>query len=72
MGQWRRLRNQTFNAINGDLIGEVSSKGIDYKSVLEYGRSVGGPALRKMTFQERANVKGIGFLSIRKERPITK
>ena len=29
-----------FNAINGDLIGEVSSKGIDYKSVLEYGRSL--------------------------------
>ena len=51
-----------FNAINGDLIGEVSSKGIDYKSVLEYGRSVGGPALRKMTFQERGRMlKALAF-----------
>ncbi len=59
-----------FNAINGDLIGEVSSKGIDYKSVLEYGRSVGGPALRKMTFQERGRMlKALAFYLLeRKER----
>lgn len=59
-----------FNAINGDLIGEVSSKGIDYKSVLEYGRSVGGPALRKMTFQERGRMlKALAFYLLeRKDR----
>lgn len=58
------------NAINGDLIGEVSSKGIDYKSVLEYGRSVGGPALRKMTFQERGRMlKALAFYLLeRKDR----
>jgi len=51
-----------YNAINGDVIGEVSSKGIDYKSVLEYGRSVGGPSLRKMTFQERGRMlKALAF-----------
>jgi len=59
-----------FNSINGDLIGEVSSKGIDYKSVLEYGRSVGGPALRKMTFQERGRMlKALAFYLLeRKDR----
>ena len=35
---------------------EVSSAGLDYASVLEYGRKVGGPALRKMTFQERGRM----------------
>ena len=57
-----------YNAINGDLLGEVSSKGIDYKSVLEYGRSVGGPALRKMTFQERGRMlKALAFFLLEKK-----
>ena len=51
-----------YNAINGEFIGDVSSKGIDYKSVLEYGRSIGGPPLRKMTFQERGRMlKALAF-----------
>ncbi|MDX5448119.1 MAG: phenylacetic acid degradation bifunctional protein PaaZ [Bacteroidota bacterium] len=41
------------NAINGEVIGEVSSEGLDYAAILEYGRTVGGPNLRSMTFQER-------------------
>lgn len=44
---------EIFNAINGDFIGSVSSAGLDYESILKYGRKVGGTALRKMTFQER-------------------
>ena len=42
-----------YNAINGDEIGALSSAGLDYNAILTYGREVGGPALRKMTFQER-------------------
>ncbi|MDA7761983.1 phenylacetic acid degradation bifunctional protein PaaZ [Crocinitomicaceae bacterium] len=57
-----------YNAINGDVLGEVSSKGLDYKSVLEYGRSVGGPALRKMTFQERGRMlKALAFHLLEKK-----
>lgn len=57
-----------YNAINGALLGDVSSKGIDYKSVLEYGRSVGGPALRKMTFQERGRMlKALAFHLLEKK-----
>lgn len=42
-----------FNAVNGDLITTVTTKGLDFKSILDHGRHVGNPALRKMTFQER-------------------
>ncbi|MET0462116.1 MAG: phenylacetic acid degradation bifunctional protein PaaZ [Chitinophagaceae bacterium] len=45
-----------YNAVTGELLGAASSKGIDFASVLEYGRKVGNPALRKMTFHERGNM----------------
>ena len=34
----------------------MSSEGLDYKAILDYARNVGGPALRKMTFQERGRM----------------
>ena len=43
-----------FNAINGNPIAEASSKGLDFKGMMEYARNVAGPKLRKMTFHERA------------------
>lgn len=55
-GQWvagADKGTELFNAINGDLIGTASSKGLDFGKMLEYARSVGGPKLRKMTFHER-------------------
>ncbi len=45
-----------YNAITGEKMGTTSSIGIDYKEVLNYARTVGGPALRKMTFQERGRM----------------
>lgn len=44
------------NAITGDVIGDVSSEGLDYNGILDYARKVGSPALRKMTFQERGRM----------------
>ncbi len=41
------------NAINGEEIAVATTKGLDFADILEYGRKVGNPALRKMTFQER-------------------
>ena len=38
------------NAVNGSEIVRASSKGLDFKSILEYGRRVGNRNLRKMTF----------------------
>ena len=45
-----------YNAVNGDLITHASTKGIDFASLLEYGRKTGNPALRKMTFPERGRM----------------
>lgn len=44
------------NAITGEPIAQTSTQGIDFKAMLEFGRRVGGPALRKMTFHERARM----------------
>ena len=42
-----------YNAINGEKIGTATSKGLDFSEMMDYARKKGGPALRKMTFQER-------------------
>ena len=44
------------NAINGESIGWVSSKGLDFADMLNHGRNTGGPALRQMTIHDRANM----------------
>ena len=45
-----------FNAVNGNLIATATTKGLDFSSILDYGRKTGSPALRKMTFQERGRM----------------
>ena len=47
---------ELFNAVNGSIIINATSKGLDFESVLKYGREVGNPALRKMTFQQRGRM----------------
>jgi oxepin-CoA hydrolase/3-oxo-5,6-dehydrosuberyl-CoA semialdehyde dehydrogenase len=44
------------HAVTGETIAEATSEGVDFKGMLEYARSVGGPKLRKMTFHERARM----------------
>jgi oxepin-CoA hydrolase/3-oxo-5,6-dehydrosuberyl-CoA semialdehyde dehydrogenase len=45
-----------YDAATGDLVAEVSSDGIDFGAALAYGRSSGGPALRELTFHQRAEL----------------
>ncbi|MEJ7826994.1 MAG: phenylacetic acid degradation bifunctional protein PaaZ, partial [Segetibacter sp.] len=45
-----------FDAVNGDAIASATTRGLDFAGMLEYGRKVGGPALRKMTFHERGRM----------------
>ncbi len=47
---------QLFNAVNGELIGNASTKGLDFSAIANYARVIGNPALRKMTFHERGNM----------------
>ena len=56
LGNWEDgegIELELHNAITGENFGSVSSAGLDYAAILEYGREKGGSALRKMTFQER-------------------
>ncbi|OQP49354.1 phenylacetic acid degradation bifunctional protein PaaZ [Niastella yeongjuensis] len=42
-----------YNAVNGETIGFASTRGLDFKAILDYARKTGNPALRKLTFHER-------------------
>jgi oxepin-CoA hydrolase / 3-oxo-5,6-dehydrosuberyl-CoA semialdehyde dehydrogenase len=45
-----------FDAVTGEGVAIASTKGLDFAGVLKYGREVGNPALRKMTFHERGRM----------------
>ncbi len=57
------------HAVTGEVIGEASSGGLDFGAMADYARTVGGPALRAMTFHARARMlKAMaGYLMERKE-----
>jgi oxepin-CoA hydrolase/3-oxo-5,6-dehydrosuberyl-CoA semialdehyde dehydrogenase len=42
------------DATTGQVIAQASSEGLDFRGALDHARTVGGPALRKLTFHERA------------------
>jgi len=70
-GQWidgQETETELFNAINGEKIGELSSKGLDFDKILDYGRTIGGQKLRKMTFQERGRMLKALALHLRQYR----
>lgn len=59
MGQWMRGDGEgeyLYDAIDGSVVAQASSQGLDFERILSYGREVGNPALRKMTFQERGRM----------------
>jgi oxepin-CoA hydrolase/3-oxo-5,6-dehydrosuberyl-CoA semialdehyde dehydrogenase len=57
------------DAVTGAEVTRVSSAGIDMGAALAYGRGTGGPALRALTFHQRAaQLKELG-LFLRERRP---
>lgn len=42
------------SAINGDVVALTSSQGLDFGAMLKFARKQGGPALRALTFHQRA------------------
>ena len=42
------------SAVTGETIAVTGSEGLDFAAMLRHARTVGGPALRRMTFHERA------------------
>jgi len=58
-----------FNAVTGEAVASASTKGLDFKKILQHGREVGNPALRKMTFHERGNMLKALATHLRKHLP---
>lgn len=58
------------DSVTGEYITNASAEGLDFESILHYGRTKGGEKLRKMTFQERGNmIKSLAlYLTKRKEQ----
>ncbi|WP_312762735.1 phenylacetic acid degradation bifunctional protein PaaZ [Epilithonimonas sp.] len=56
LGRWIKGEGEgqaLYNSINGELVATATSKGLDFGEMMDYARKVGGPAIRKLTFQER-------------------
>ncbi|WP_396449782.1 phenylacetic acid degradation bifunctional protein PaaZ [Actinomadura sp.] len=58
-GSWRAPDDEgepLHDAVTGEEIARISSSGVDMGAALRYGRSVGGPVLRELTFHQRASL----------------
>lgn len=64
-GAWRQGDGDgwpVLNAATGEVHALIGTEGLDFKGALEWGREVGGPALRAMTIHERAlMLKAVGL-----------
>jgi len=57
LGGWHTPEGEgrpLYNAVTGAEVARVTSAGIDFAAALDYGRRVAGPALRALTFHQRA------------------
>ncbi|MBO6585371.1 MAG: phenylacetic acid degradation bifunctional protein PaaZ [Gracilimonas sp.] len=71
-GEWLNEGAETdlVSAVTNEPVAQMVEAEIDYKSALEYARTVGGPKLREMSIHERAfKIKFLGqYLMERKEK----
>ncbi len=58
-----------YNAVDGSMIGATSTQGLDFAAILQYARSKGNPALRKMTFHQRGLMLRALALHLREHLP---
>ncbi|GAA0313357.1 phenylacetic acid degradation bifunctional protein PaaZ [Sphingomonas oligophenolica] len=62
-GSWFEARDgvdAVQSAVTGQTVAELGSSGVDFARMAAYARSAGGPALRAMTFHDRARMlKGL-------------
>lgn len=64
VGQWiapDASAREIASAVTGEIIARAGNNALDVEAMLDFGRNVGGPALRAMTFHDRAKmVKALG------------
>jgi oxepin-CoA hydrolase/3-oxo-5,6-dehydrosuberyl-CoA semialdehyde dehydrogenase len=56
-GEWYTAPDEgtvVLDAATGDAVARVSTTGLDTRRMVDHARRVGGPSLRRLTFQERA------------------
>lgn len=55
-GNWidKGKKVELLSAVTGDPVAELIEADLDYKSICEFARNIGGPGLREMTIHERA------------------
>ena len=73
LGEWVSGEGKEIDhihAITGETISTTSSKGLDFSSILEYGRKKGSSALRKMTFQQRGEMLKLLALHLNKRKEV--
>jgi len=57
--QWVRCEGgaaDVLSAVTGEVVATTGSRGLDFGEMLRHARTVGGPALRAMTFHQRAHM----------------
>jgi oxepin-CoA hydrolase/3-oxo-5,6-dehydrosuberyl-CoA semialdehyde dehydrogenase len=70
-GQWIAPGSGARNiasAITGDVIAQAGNDALDVQAMLGFGRDIGGPALRQMTFHDRARMLKALALHLREHR----
>src|SRR4051812_28328033 len=58
-GRWQTSDDEgkpLFDASTGDVVAHISSTGLDTAGILDHAHHVGGPALRELTFHDRADL----------------
>ncbi|WP_324675134.1 phenylacetic acid degradation bifunctional protein PaaZ [Hymenobacter sp. GOD-10R] len=73
LGRWMPgsgQKQELYDASTGEVIALADGEGLDFAAMLDYGRRVGNPALRRLTFHERGRMlKALAFyLTERKEQ----
>ena len=59
------------SALTGETVAQTGSEGLDFAGMLEHARTVGGPALRAMSFQRRAAMlKALGAAIIERKEEL--
>jgi len=58
-----------YNAVTGEPVASATTKGLDFKAMLEYARTTGNPNLRKLTFHERGRMLKALALHLRRHLP---
>src|SRR5271163_5080962 len=60
-GEWRvgsGTGEALIDPVTGEELARISSQGVDVKAALDFARSNGGPALRDLTYRQRADLLG--------------